>query len=269
MLRRFFFFMFFWTLSVAAGSASDFIVGSKGGLYCASIDDLKALLVEAFVGSSDLIAGCGVLPPLAAIQSATVFRNGPFEGGVGMIANRTDLGVVAFMTVPPDDAQPAPPESGDKVKFDLLAQRGGVVRLSGADLRAETHKWIGKIVETRARCFYADLHRFQCSSGHFRVELTEIEPASARATIERECDTATKASRPVCTMPIRFKYAEFARMDLGGADGRLTLVKAVADVGYAPAQRIAQKRPDARASRRRNEALTAGSAVAKAPALGE
>lgn len=269
MLRRIFFFICFWALSVAAGAASDFIVGPKGGLYCASIDDLKALLVESFIGSSDLIAGCGVLPPLAAVQSATVLRNGPFEGGVGMIANRPELGVVAFMTVPPDDARPAPPESADKVKFDLLAQRGGVVRLSGADLRAETHKWVGKIVETRARCFYADLHRFQCSAAQFRVELTEIEPAAARATIERECDTTAKASRPVRVVPIRFKYGEYARMDLGGADGRLTLVKAVADVGYAPAQRVAQKRPDVQAPRGRIGALTAGSAVAKVPVLGE
>jgi len=158
-----------------------------------------------------------------------VTRKDGLEVGTGVMAGG-DL--VAFMTVSTDSASPsAPTEDADKVALDLPSA-SGVVRLSGLDLSAETRKWMGKTVETRASCFYADLNEFRCVASGFRVDLEQVYPVAARERLERDCDTIAKSSRRGCMVTLRFKYADYSRMESGGYGGRLTVVRAAGNVAY-------------------------------------
>jgi hypothetical protein len=215
----------------AAYHIGDYVVGPKGAVYCKNTDDLEAQLITAMAGLKGTPApGCGVLAPGTKIAGAKIIHDAKFNGCLGEVKGE----VVAVVTIP--DASdfvrsPSSDESGDDVAAELAAPTN-IVRLSGVDLSAETRKWFGKVVQTKASCFYADVDEFRCVSSNFRIDLAEIKPASARAKLERECDTIAKSARGVCTVTLRFKYADYSRMENGGLNGRTTMVRAAGNVAY-------------------------------------
>jgi len=210
--------------------AGDYLVGEKGALFCKSLDDLKAQMSKAAAGGSGTIPGCGVLTPGAKLTSANVIQSDGYEGGMGTMPNGD---VVTFLTpISTSGASSASvDENPDRVALDLV-NATNVIRLSGLDLSAETRKWIGKIVETRASCFYADLNEFRCVASGFRIDLAQIQPRETREKLERECDTIGKSARRLCMVTLRFKYADYTRMDTGGYSGHLTVVRAAGNVAY-------------------------------------
>ena len=84
------------------------------------------------------------------------------------------------------------------------------VRVTGQDLAVQTHKWDGKTIETVLFCFYADLNEYRCAipSG-VRIDFRTLDPDSARAGIERNCDTLGKVLTAACRTRIRFVYEGF------------------------------------------------------------
>lgn len=114
----------------------------------------------------------------------------------------------------------------------LTAKAGEIVRVPSREISVQTHKWDGRIIETTASCFYADINEFRCiAEGRGRVDFTDLEPAAARADIEKNCDTTDKVAKSRCKVTLRFVYDSFEQMDTGGVFGHITIVKAKDDFG--------------------------------------
>jgi len=120
-------------------------------------------------------------------------------------------------------------ESTEPQKKPSLLQSRDVVRLAGNDLAVQTHKWDGKIIETKAHCFYADINEYRCMAGTLataRIDFSSIEPDDALANIERNCDTIEKMGGKKCFVTIRFTYESFKEIDMGGLYGKMTMILA-------------------------------------------
>lgn len=122
--------------------------------------------------------------------------------------------------------------SGDICNGKKVAARDDVVRLSPIDLAAQTHKWDGKTIETTIRCFYADMNEFRCT-GHLaqmRIDFADLQPDSARAAIERNCDTVLKAMSRKCMVTLRFIYLGFTEQETNRSN-TLTVILAKDNLG--------------------------------------
>jgi hypothetical protein len=84
-------------------------------------------------------------------------------------------------------------------------------KLSAIDLAVQTHKWDGKVVQTTAQCFYADVDEYRCAIGasgnvFVRVDFAEIEPPEIKKAIEDNCDTIQKMMTRNCSFQVTFTY---------------------------------------------------------------
>jgi hypothetical protein len=102
---------------------------------------------------------------------------------------------------------------------------GYFTRLTGDDLAVQTYKWIGRTIETKAFCFYADRDEFRCMAGpRARIDFTKLYPYEAQTYIQNKCDTINKAFSKMCLVTLRFTYEKFDEMDSGGMSGKTTIV---------------------------------------------
>lgn len=105
--------------------------------------------------------------------------------------------------------------------------------LSGEDLSIQTRKWVGKTIQTKAMCLYADKDEFRCMvSDATRIDFMKFEPDSAQKEIEDRCDTLAKAASPKCVFTIRFVYEDFGSVDSGGILGKTRIVIAKDNKGF-------------------------------------
>jgi hypothetical protein len=118
-----------------------------------------------------------------------------------------------------------------------------VLVLPDGELGHLARKWVGRTIETRVSCFYADTQEFHCIvTGGARVDFSDLEPDDARADLEMNCDTLKKSSKSRCTVTVRFIFAGFEKLETGSLVGAITLIKARHDHGVL----IAPKRRKAR-----------------------
>jgi hypothetical protein len=173
----------------------------------------------------------------AIIDASTLKKTDQLIAGIGTSPGILGGASFAFMAVPSgaDSSGAAARESpaGDPAGTAAALERTrDPVRVSGADLSVQTHKWVGKVIETKANCFYADLNEFRCFSSRFRVDFERIFPPSTQSAIERECDTISKSGRRACSVALRFEYVDYAPMDVPGLAGRFNVVRAKDNVGF-------------------------------------
>lgn len=218
----------------SAAFADDFVVGPKGAMYCGSEADLEKMLMSSSAGSKDVVRGCGVLPQGTIVAGAQINTKGGVSLGSGVALGHP----VAFLAVDGSMAALSGSESagasvaGKSSIRDELTNPVDVRRVSPEDLRVETHKWDGKVIETKVNCFYADVNEFRCVANNLRVDFSEVIPNQAQAFLEKECDTIQKASRKACSVFVRFKYSSYERKDSNNIYGATTLIGAVDDLGF-------------------------------------
>lgn len=93
----------------------------------------------------------------------------------------------------------------------------------------QTTKWVGKTIEAKAFCFYADKADFRClfHVGGARIDFTELQPTEAQEYIENTCGTLKQAASEKCHFTLRFVYERFDVQESGSNDGgRLTMITA-------------------------------------------
>lgn len=92
-----------------------------------------------------------------------------------------------------------------------VANAEEVKKLTSLDLAIQTHRWDGKIVESRFQCLYADKNEFRCLGGFaaVRVDFSTLEPAAIRKKIENTCDTHATFILRRCAFTIQFSYGSF------------------------------------------------------------
>lgn len=106
------------------------------------------------------------------------------------------------------------------------------VKLSGSDLAVQTHKWDGKVIQTQARCFFADKNEYRClTAGGPRIDFEKLTPDRARDQIETRCDTIQKMTTKACVVTLQFVYEGYTQQETGGL-GQLKLVVAKDGAGH-------------------------------------
>lgn len=106
------------------------------------------------------------------------------------------------------------------------ARKMEAVKVCGADLAVQTHRWDGCLIETKARCLYADLNEYRCmADGVTRIDFSDLTPYPVRGEIQANCDTIRKSTTsPRCLVTLQFTYESYAQMDLGGIAGHQTVI---------------------------------------------
>jgi hypothetical protein len=127
-------------------------------------------------------------------------------------------------------------EAGEKnIIIDQLSVAGGEMSptIPQGDLGVQTHKWEGKIVQTRLACFFADDSDMRCLDGNVgRIDFTTIGPEPAKKFLQANCNSLASLNSPACRVTVRFLYVRFKEADLGGAIGTITVVQALQDTGF-------------------------------------
>lgn len=221
-------------LALSPAVAEKLTVGAKGAVYCKTADDVTKQMVLALGGGKDVVPGCGVLPRGQVIEANDVKKAGGMVGGMGTSPGVLGGAPFAFVALGDDtggEASGSDP-AATAVALAAASPSRDLVRVSATDLETQTHKWVGKVVETKLGCFYADVDEFRCFSGRFRVDFTAIFPPAAQSAIQRDCDTISKSQHRACTAVLRFEYVDYSSMDIPGFVGRVNVVTAKDNVGY-------------------------------------
>lgn len=218
--------------------AEQFTIGQKGGVYCKTPDDLTKQMTLAPGGAKEVVPGCGMLRRGLVLDPAEIRHSSGMTGGVGVSPEILGGKPFPFITLGDDGGGKAASSAIDDDPATTAAALAAastaddLVRVAAGDLEAQTHKWVGKVVETKLGCFYADVDEFRCFSGRFRVDFATFFPAAAQSAIQRDCDTISKSQRRSCVVTLRFKYVDYAPMDMPGFVGRINVVTAKDNVGY-------------------------------------
>lgn len=87
-------------------------------------------------------------------------------------------------------------------------------KLTANDLEVETHKWDGKLIQTIAQCFFADVDEYRCLAlrpngmvGEARIDFRTIQPPEIKKFVEDNCDTVEKTFTRSCRFQINFTYS--------------------------------------------------------------
>lgn len=92
-----------------------------------------------------------------------------------------------------DDVKPAPP------KIDAI------------DVYVGPRKYIGKEIELKLRCYYADVEDYRClapDGTKLLLQAQAIEPKESEDRIDAACDTVKKSvMNDTCLVPLRFTFA--------------------------------------------------------------
>jgi hypothetical protein len=190
-------------MAAAPATASEFIVGRDGGIYCTSVDDMKRIIVAAAAGTKGVLPGsCKAMPAGQKIMIVT--RDDISDGfimGLGLIDGVKDPVFFTASTASGPAASTAKARTSEGRDFK---------RVSPADVRNTPTKWEGRDVQfTGVNVYWVDDDDVRIvTKDTVTLFASHVRGTPADIGFLREnCETEREALSNKCRVNVRFSFA--------------------------------------------------------------